>query len=69
MRGLQLSGLSLRERIMTEIRAVFLKGNGILLLWSQMLSLRLLGVFVITASSSRFRKRFRMTHVCYKKRG
>lgn len=43
---------------MPEIRAVFLKGNGILLLWPRMLSLLLLGAFVITASSLRFRKRF-----------
>jgi len=39
------------------IRGIFLKGNGIAVLWPQMASLLLLGVTVISVSSLRFRKR------------
>lgn len=39
------------------IRGIFLKGNGIAILWPQMLSLFLLGIIVMTLSSLRFRKR------------
>jgi ABC-2 type transport system permease protein len=39
------------------IRGLFLKGNGISVLWPQMLSLFLLGLAVIFLSSSRFKKR------------
>lgn len=39
------------------IRGIFLKGNGIDILWPQMASLFLLGAVVITLSSLRFRKR------------
>ena len=39
------------------IRGIFLKGNGIAVLWPQMLSMFVLGIFVITASSLRFSKR------------
>ncbi|MFN3479970.1 MAG: ABC transporter permease, partial [Thermodesulfovibrionales bacterium] len=39
------------------IRGIFLKGNGIAILWPQMLSLLLLGIIVMTLSSLRFRKR------------
>ena len=39
------------------IRGIFLKGNGINILWPQMVALLLLGVIVITTSSLRFRKR------------
>lgn len=39
------------------IRGIFLKGNGIDILWPQMLSLFLLGITVMTLSSLRFRKR------------
>jgi ABC-2 type transport system permease protein len=38
------------------IRGIFLKGNGIAILWPQMLSLFLLGIIVMTLSSLRFRK-------------
>jgi len=39
------------------IRGIFLKGNGIGILWPQMLSLLVLGLVVMTVSSLRFRKR------------
>lgn len=39
------------------IKGIFLKGNGIGILWPQMVSLLLLGIIVITLSSLRFRKR------------
>jgi len=39
------------------IRGIFLKGNGISILWPQMLSLLILGTIVITLSSLRFKKR------------
>ena len=39
------------------IRGLFLKGNGIEILWPQMVSLFLLGTMVITLSSLRFKKR------------
>src|SRR5574340_360595 len=39
------------------IRGIFLKGNGIGVLWPQMLSLLALGLVVMTISSLRFRKR------------
>lgn len=39
------------------IRGIFLKGNGISILWPQMLSLLALGIIVMTLSSLRFRKR------------
>ncbi len=39
------------------IRGIFLKGNGIGILWPQMVSLLALGTVVITISSLRFRKR------------
>lgn len=39
------------------IRGIFLKGNGIAVLWPQMAALLLLGSLVITVSSLRFRKR------------
>ncbi len=39
------------------IRGIFLKGNGIGILWPQMVSLLILGVVVMTMSSLRFRKR------------
>jgi ABC-2 type transport system permease protein len=39
------------------IRGIFLKGNGIGILWPQMLSLLILGIIVMTLSSLRFRKR------------
>lgn len=39
------------------IRGIFLKGNGIEILWPQMLSLLVLGLVVMTISSLRFRKR------------
>ena len=39
------------------IRGIFLKGNGIYILWPQIVSLFILGIFVITISSLRFRKR------------
>lgn len=39
------------------IRGVFLKGNGIDILWPQMAALLALGIAVITISSMRFRKR------------
>ena len=39
------------------IRGIFLKGNGIAILWPQMLSLLVLGLVVMTISSLRFRKR------------
>lgn len=40
------------------IRGLFLKGNGIEILWPQLASLFVLGVTVLTLSSLRFRKRF-----------
>ncbi len=39
------------------IRGIFLKGNGIDILWPQMVSLFVLGITVITLSSLRFKKR------------
>jgi ABC-2 type transport system permease protein len=39
------------------IRGLFLKGNGIAVLWPNMLSLLVLGIVVLTLSSLRFRKR------------
>ena len=39
------------------IRGIFLKGNGMAILWPQMASLFVLGLAVITLSSFRFRKR------------
>jgi ABC-2 type transport system permease protein len=39
------------------IRVIFLKGNGIEILWPQILSLLVLGLVVMTISSLRFRKR------------
>ena len=39
------------------IRGIFLKGNGIAILWPQMAALLVLGVVVIMTSSLRFRKR------------
>ena len=39
------------------IRGLFLKGNGIAILWPQMTSLLILGILVITMSSLRFKKR------------
>ena len=41
------------------IRGIFLKGNGIMVLWPQMAALLFLGLSVITISSLRFRKRMR----------
>lgn len=41
------------------IRGIFLKGNGIAVLWSQMVSLFVLGIVLMTLSSFRFRKRVR----------
>jgi len=39
------------------IRGIFLKGNGIGILWPQALSLLVIGLAVITISSLRFKKR------------
>lgn len=39
------------------IRGIFLKGNGLEILWPQMLALLLLGIVVLTASTMRFHKR------------
>jgi ABC-2 type transport system permease protein len=39
------------------IRGIFLKGNGIAILWPQMAGLLVLGIAMITVSSLRFRKR------------
>jgi ABC-2 type transport system permease protein len=39
------------------IRGIFLKGNGVDVLWPQMLALFLLGISVLTASTLRFHKR------------
>jgi ABC-2 type transport system permease protein len=39
------------------IRGIFLKGNGLSLLWPQMAALLLLGIIVLTLSSLRFKKR------------
>ncbi len=39
------------------IRGIFLKNNGLFILWPQILSLLILGLIVITLSSLRFRKR------------
>jgi len=39
------------------IRGIFLKGNGITILWPQMAGLLILGIVVITVSSLRFKKR------------
>jgi ABC-2 type transport system permease protein len=39
------------------IRGIFLKGNGVEILWPQMLALLLLGLSVLTASTLRFHKR------------
>lgn len=41
------------------IRGIFLKGNGLVILWTQMLSLLVLGAVVLFVSSLRFRKRLR----------
>lgn len=41
------------------IRGIFLKGNGIAILWPQMAGLLVLGIAVITLSSFRFQKRLR----------
>lgn len=41
------------------IRGVFLKGNGLDILWSEMLALAILGGFMILLSSLRFQKRLR----------
>jgi ABC-2 type transport system permease protein len=41
------------------IRGVFLKGNGLDILWSQMLALAVLGGFMLLLSSLRFRKRLK----------
>jgi ABC-2 type transport system permease protein len=41
------------------IRGVFLKGNGLDILWSEMLALAILGGFMILLSSLRFRKRLK----------
>src|SRR3972149_4809079 len=39
------------------IRGIFLKGNGMSMLWQQMFALLILGISVITISSLRFKKR------------
>jgi ABC-2 type transport system permease protein len=39
------------------IRGLFLKGNGVGILWPQMASLFVLGIAVLALSSLRFRKR------------
>jgi ABC-2 type transport system permease protein len=39
------------------IRGIFLKGNGLDLLWQQMLSLLVLGLVLMTLSALRFKKR------------
>jgi ABC-2 type transport system permease protein len=39
------------------IRGIFLKGNGLEILWPQLLALLLLGILVLTASTLRFHKR------------
>jgi len=39
------------------IRGLFLKGNGIDILWPQMVALLMIGIVVITYSTLRFRKR------------
>ena len=39
------------------IRGIFLKGNGLDILWPQIAALLVLGVVVITISSLRFKKR------------
>jgi ABC-2 type transport system permease protein len=39
------------------IRGIFLKGNGVEILWPEMLALLLLGISVLTASALRFQKR------------
>lgn len=39
------------------IRGIFLKGNGVAILWPQMAALLILGVFVLTISALRFKKR------------
>jgi ABC-2 type transport system permease protein len=41
------------------IRGVFLKGNGLDILWPQMLALGALGGFMLLLSSLRFRKRLK----------
>lgn len=41
------------------IRGIFLKGNGLAILWPQMAALLALGIIVITISSMRFKKRLR----------
>lgn len=40
------------------IRGIFLKGNGLTILWPQMAALLAIGIIVITVSSLRFKKRF-----------
>jgi ABC-2 type transport system permease protein len=39
------------------VRGVFLKGNGVALLWPQMLALTVLGLVILSLSALRFRKR------------
>jgi ABC-2 type transport system permease protein len=39
------------------IRGLFLKGNGLAILWPQMVALLVIGIVVITYSTLRFRKR------------
>jgi ABC-2 type transport system permease protein len=39
------------------IRGIFLKGNGVNILWPQMLALFILGTTVMTISALRFKKR------------
>jgi ABC-2 type transport system permease protein len=39
------------------IQGIFLRGNGLEVLWPQLLSLAILGTIVFTFSSLRFRKR------------
>jgi ABC-2 type transport system permease protein len=39
------------------VRSVFLKGTGLSVLWPQMMAMAVLGVILMTASVSRFRKR------------
>jgi ABC-2 type transport system permease protein len=41
------------------IRGVFLKANGLDILWPQMVALAILGVFMIVLSSLRFQKRLK----------
>lgn len=41
---------------MVVIRSIFLKGVGLEVLWMQLLPLLVMGIFVITLSTTRFRK-------------